>query len=42
VSEDYQPPTKFKGGTIPGVGITVEKAAYRDLEMEARAAFARD
>jgi arylsulfatase A-like enzyme len=42
VSEDYQSPAKFKGGTILGVGITVEKTAYRDLEMEARGAFARD
>ena len=42
VSEEYQAPGKFKGGTIVGVGVTVEKTGYLDLEMEARAAFARD
>ncbi|HTP42672.1 MAG TPA: arylsulfatase, partial [Nitrospiria bacterium] len=42
VSEDYQSPGKFTGGTILAVGVTVEETRYRDLEMEARAAFARD
>jgi len=32
----------FKGGTILFVGITVEKAQYLNLELEAHAAFARD
>jgi arylsulfatase A-like enzyme len=36
VSEAYRAPGKFKGGTIFGVGITVEKAQYADLEQEAR------
>jgi len=42
VSEEYQPPGQFKGGKILGVGVTVEQTGYQDLEMEARAAFARD
>jgi arylsulfatase len=42
VSEEYKSPAKFKGGNILGVGVTVEKTAYRDLELEARGAFARD
>ena len=32
----------FKGGTIIGVGVTVEKAQYLDLEKMAAAAFAVD
>jgi hypothetical protein len=28
-------PGKFKGGTIFGVGVTVEKTQYSDLEKEA-------
>jgi arylsulfatase A-like enzyme len=42
VSEEYKGPSKFKGGTILGVGVTVEKAQYLDLAKEAAAAFARD
>ncbi len=42
VSSEYKAPNYFEGGTILGVGITVEKTQYLDLEMEARAAFARD
>jgi arylsulfatase A-like enzyme len=42
VSQQYTAPDKFKGGTILGVGVTVEKAQYLDLEKEAQGAFARD
>ena len=42
VSEEYQSPGTFKGGTILGVGVTVEKVEYLDLEKIAAAAFARD
>ena len=42
VSEDYKSPGSFKGGTILGVGVTVEKAQYLDLERMAAAAFAVD
>ena len=42
VSEEYKTPSEFKGGTILGVGVTVEKAQYLDLEVLARGAFARD
>jgi hypothetical protein len=35
VSEEYKAPGKFKGGTIFGVGVTVEKTQYSDLEKEA-------
>jgi len=42
VSHEYTSPAKFKGGTILGVGVTVEKAQYIDLEKEAQGAFARD
>ncbi len=35
-------PATFKGGTILGVGVTVEKAQYLDLEKLAAAAFAVD
>jgi arylsulfatase len=42
VSQDYQAPGTFKGGTILGVGIDVSKEAYLDLEKEAAGAFARD
>jgi hypothetical protein len=42
VSQEYTSPAKFKGGTIVGVGVTVEKAQYLDLEREAQGAFARD
>ena len=42
VSAEYQAPGRFKGGTILGVGVTVEKAQYLDLEKIAAAAFAVD
>jgi len=42
VSKEYQSPGTFKGGTILGVGVTVEKAQYLDLEKIAAAAFAVD
>jgi arylsulfatase A-like enzyme len=42
VSVEYKAPGKFKGGTILGVGVTVEKAQYLDLEKIAAAAFAVD
>jgi hypothetical protein len=32
----------FKGGTIIGVGVTIEKAAYTDLQKEAARALGRD
>jgi arylsulfatase len=38
VSHEYKTPGTFKGGTIQGVGVTVEKAAYLDLEAEAKRA----
>jgi arylsulfatase len=42
VSQHYQAPGKFEGGTIQGVGVTVEKASYADLEQEAQRALMRD
>ena len=36
VSREYQAPGTFKGGTIQGVAVTVEKAEYADLEQEAQ------
>ena len=36
VSQEYKAPGKFKGGTIFGVGVTVEKTDYRDLQKEAQ------
>jgi hypothetical protein len=42
VSAEYKSPGTFHGGTIQGVGITVEKAAYADLENEAARALAKD
>jgi len=42
VSQEYQTPGEFKGGTILGVGVTIEKAQYLDLEKLAVAAFAID
>ena len=42
VSKEYKSPGTFKGGTILGVGVTVEKAQYLDLEKEAERAFNRD
>jgi arylsulfatase A-like enzyme len=40
VSEQYKAPGKFKGGKIFGVGVTVEKTQYLDLEHEAAAKLA--
>jgi arylsulfatase A-like enzyme len=42
VSEEYKAPGKFKGGTILGVGVSVEKEQYLDLERLAQAAFSVD
>jgi arylsulfatase len=42
VSEDYQSPGTFKGGTILFVGVTVEKTQYLELEQLAAAALAVD
>jgi len=42
VSDSYESPGKFQGGTILGVGVTVEKTQYLDLEKAAAAAFAAD
>lgn len=42
VSAEYKTPGKFKGGTILGVGVTVEKAQYLDLQKEAQRALYRD
>jgi arylsulfatase A-like enzyme len=42
VSKEYTTPGKFHGGTIQGVGVTVEKASYVDLEKEAQRALMRD
>ena len=42
VSAEYSSPGEFKGGTILGVAVTVEKAQYLDLEKLAQAAFAVD
>jgi arylsulfatase len=42
VSQQYKTPGEFVGGTIQGVGVTVEKAAYEDLEKEAQRAMMRD
>jgi arylsulfatase len=39
VSSEYKTPGTFKGGHIQGVGVTVEKAQYSDLEKEARRMF---
>jgi arylsulfatase len=42
VSQEYQAPGTFKGGMILGVGVTVEKAQYLDLETLAAAVLARE
>lgn len=42
VSQEYKSPGKFQGGTILGVGVTVEQTQYLDLEKLAAAAFAVD
>jgi hypothetical protein len=41
VSEGYQTPGTFTGGTIMGVGVTVEEVQYEDLEAEAKRALLR-
>jgi arylsulfatase len=42
VSQEYKSPGTFQGGTILGVGVTVEQTQYLDLEKLAAAAFAVD
>jgi hypothetical protein len=42
ISQELKSPSRFTGGTILGVAVTVEKAQYLDLEKEAMAAFAAD
>lgn len=42
VSREYKSPATFKNGRILGVGISVEKTQYLDLETLAAAALARD
>jgi len=42
VSEAYKTPGEFTGGTILGVGVSVEKVEYQDLETIAAGAFAAD
>ena len=42
VTERYENPGTFTGGTIRGVAIDVSDEAYLDLECEAAGAFARD
>jgi arylsulfatase len=42
VSQEYSTPGTFHGGTIEGVGVTVEKASYEDLAKEAQRALMRD
>jgi arylsulfatase len=42
VSSEYKTPGAFHGGTILAVGVTVEKASYQALELEARGALMRD
>jgi arylsulfatase A-like enzyme len=42
VSSEYKTPGTFHGGTIQAVGVTVEKASYEALELEARRALMRE
>ncbi len=42
VSKEYKTPGEFKGGTIQGVAVSVEKASYESLEQEAQRAMMRD
>ena len=42
VSQEYKAPGTFVNGKILGVGVSVEKAQYLDLETLAAAALARD
>jgi arylsulfatase len=39
VSKEYKTPGEFKGGHILGVGVTIEKKQYLDLQQEAKRAF---
>jgi arylsulfatase len=41
VSSEYKTPGTFHGGTIQAVGVTVEKASYEALELEAKRALMR-
>ena len=42
VSAEYKSPGTFHGGTIQAVGVTVEKASYEALELEAKRALMRE
>jgi len=42
VSQEYQGVSRFEGGVIQAVGVTVEKVAYIDLERLAAAALSVD
>lgn len=42
VSEQYQNPGRFTGGTIRGVAVDVSEQAYIDLQRDAEAALATD
>jgi arylsulfatase A-like enzyme len=42
VSQEYKTPGTFHGGKIQGVGLTVEKASYEALEMEAQRMLMRE
>ena len=42
VSQEYEAPYTFSGGTILGVAVDVSPEAYLDLEREAKGAMARD
>jgi arylsulfatase len=42
VSEEYQSPAEFKGGTILGVAVNIGKQQYVDLEQKAAALLAVD
>jgi arylsulfatase len=42
ITKEYKTPGEFHGGTILGVGVSVEKAQYLDLQKEAAGAYERD
>jgi hypothetical protein len=42
VSHEYQSAGTFKGGTILGVGVSVEEEQYLDLEKIAAPAYSVD
>jgi arylsulfatase len=42
VSQEYENPGKFTGGTILGVGVDVSEEVYLDMEKEAAGALSRD